>query len=227
VKRLIISLAIVLALILTLAAPAFATGGSHVWYLQNTTMAVFSPPQTYEVMKLVQNETGSISMAAGSTLTWITNVPAGANVTYPNDFWTLRLQTDSDWGSLGSGCVALIGYVDNTSPFFHSLGNMTPVTYEANNGILELKGVPALGETIPAGTYMALKINNNTTIAHNVFCGYRYTPNGQLYTSCMSTPQSDPGYPLPEMAAGILLGAGLLGVGGFMFIRRRNAADNI
>jgi hypothetical protein len=144
-----------------------------------------------------------------------------ANVTFPNDAWAIRLATDSDWRQFMN---AQIGYWDGS--------NFTPLPvstqfngYDPTNFIAEIEFVPAGGQTIPANTYLAFRIINTDQVSHDIYTGLQIPPDdGDYYYSCVTSPQSDPGYPLPELAAGILLGAGVLGVGGFMLIRRRKAA---
>jgi hypothetical protein len=71
---------------------------------------------------------------------------------------------------------------------------------------------------IPEGCYLALELKNTSTQAHYILTG----EGGK--SSCLRSPQTDPGYPLPEIAAGVLLAAGLAGLGAFIIVRRRRAA---
>jgi hypothetical protein len=43
----------------------------------------------------------------------------------------------------------------------------------------------------------------------------------------MYSPESDPGYPLPEIAAGILLGGGLIGLISFVVIQKKKSSAAI
>jgi hypothetical protein len=222
-KRLILSLAIVLVMVLSLAAPAIAAGGSQTWYLYNATMTdKWSNIELY--MSTTQGQTGHVDVASTATKMWIANKIAAAKVTYPNDVWVARIATDSDWGAGGSLCVPEIGYWNGTT--FTGLAGAPDVKYYASNFVVELKFVPIGGESISANTYLAVWLTNLDNGTHKVYTGEELTIGGvkSWYYSCLATPESDPGYPLPELAAGILLGAGLLGVGGFMMIRRKQSA---
>jgi len=211
-------------MVLSLAAPAFAA--TSTWYLYNATMTdKWSNTELY--MSTTQGQTGHVDIGPSASKMWIANKIAAAKVTFPNDVWIARIATDADWGTMGSLCVIQIGYWDGTN--FNQLVGSPVQQYYANNFEVKLEWVPAGGQTIPKDTYMAIQLTNNTAKTHPVYTGEELTIAGvkSWYYSCLATPQSDPGYPLPEMAAGILLGAGLLGVGGFMIIRRRQSAVKI
>jgi hypothetical protein len=179
---------------------------------------------TMNYMQTTQTVSGTVNLNAGSSLVWVTNDYAHGNITFPNDFWVLRVMTDSDWGYNGRGCNAELGYYDNVSPFFHVIGPMVSVIY-MGSGILEAKGTAIGGDTVPDHKYLAVRITNNDTtkLSHAVYCGYDTKTTAGIYYTCLTTPQSDPGYPLPEVAAGVLLGGGLAAVGGFILIRRKQS----
>ena len=169
---------------------------------------------------------GSVGIPAGTNKMWIADKIALADVTFPNDMWAIRFATDQDWGQTASvdNFRTEIGYWDAsgfTVLAMDSSGVWTDGYYEC-----EFKGVPDAGQTIPVGTYLAVVVYNDSGVGHPIYTGYQIDPpTGSYYYSCLASPQSDPGYPLPELATGILLGAGILGLGGFMVIRHRRSAS--
>jgi hypothetical protein len=225
-KRIILALSVVLVLCMILAVPAAAAGPhSKTWYLYNTTTNISGSPQLY--MSTTGSPTGEVIIPAGATKMWISDKIALADVTFPNDAWVIRFGTDKDWGA--GQFLVKIGYWNGT--IFTELPMVgTPVFY-TNHYEMQFQAVPAAGQTIPVNTYLALTITNKvgpnvfTTAAHPIYTG-KWLPDttGSQYFSCLVSPQSDPGYPLPELGAGILLGAGVLGLGGFMIARRRKLA---
>jgi hypothetical protein len=165
-------------------------------------------------------QTGSVSIASGASLIWIADQAAETDVTFAADgAWKVELATNSKWvDSAASGCDVLIGEWDSTLGFvaFSSVFDMYSVTWNTAIGkyIFELKG-QSDDETVFTGKNLAIEITNNDTASHII-----YTGEGNK-ASCLTSPQNDPGYPLPEIAAGILLGGGLIGLVGFIAIRRK------
>jgi hypothetical protein len=222
-KKLILALAMVLVMVAMLAAPAFAAPpvpGSHTWYLQNATMVVYANNMNF--MQKTQTLSGTVNLASNSSLVWITDDYAHSKITFPNDYWVLRLMTDSDWGTNGNMCDVQLGYYDNVSPFFHTIGPLAASMY-ASKGILEARPINTPGDVVPSQAYLAIKVTNNDRISHDIYCGWDSKTKAGVYYSCLTTPQSDPGFPVPEVAAGLLLGAGLAAVGGFVLIRRKQS----
>jgi hypothetical protein len=198
--------------------------GSSIWYLYSDSMTdKWGNTELYMSRTLFPD--GSTNVPAGGSQMWIADEIAQSNVTFPNDNWIIRFGTDEEWGNNQAGgpnFTVDIGYWDG-STFTTMAMVSTPVWY---NGYYEnqFQVVPEEGQTIPKDTYMAVVVNNGDDSDHPIFTGYKYTVNGDAYYSCVATPQSDPGYPLPEIGAVILLGGGLAGLAGYMLIRRRKAS---
>jgi hypothetical protein len=205
---------------------------SQVWYLYNDTLTD-KWTNTELFMSTTGNPTGSVDIAAGSAKMWIANKIALSDVTFPNDAWVIRFGTDADWnlGSKGDNFKAEIGYwgKDSSNNVVFTplpMSYITPVFY-AGYYEMQFQSVATGGQTIPKDTYLAVKVTNSSSSMHPIYTG-KWIPDttGSQYYSCVTSPESDPGYPVPELGAGILLGAGLLGLGGFFLIRRRKTATN-
>jgi hypothetical protein len=227
-KRLLLSLALVLALVICLAAPAFASGGpgvagSQTWYLDDRTITDAWGNTMTQMTTDQSGVSGSVGIPAGEKHIWIANKIALANVMYPNDSWAIRIATDGDWTAK---FVIDMGYWAQDG--FHVLvTNDSPMWYY-DGFINQFKGVISKsrpGEChqflVPKGTYLAVRIWNNNGVEHTVYTGDH---GNDKYFSCVTSPQTDPGYPTPEMATGLLLGAGVLSLGGFMILRRKQSA---
>jgi hypothetical protein len=228
-KRILLALAVVLVLCMVLAVPAMAadpSAGSKTWLLYSTTQNdKWGNPELF--MSTSMTPSGFVTVPAGTSTMWIADQVALANVTYPNDAWVVRFGTDADWGGGFTSMPnfdAKIGYWNGI--VFTVLPMVTTPVFHAGYYEMEFQSVPAVGQTIPADTYLAVKLTNHSNSNHPIYTGKWIpdtAPNSQ-YFSCVASPQSDPGYPLPELATGILLGAGVLGLGGFMLVRRKKAA---
>jgi hypothetical protein len=234
-KRILLSVLIVAALVLALAAPAFADdppNNSQVWYLNSNTMNdKWGNSELY--MSTTGTPNGSINVPQGASKMWIADKVALADVTFPNDQWAIRFGTDASWGWTYDPANGMpvsnfkveIGYWDGASFTVFAMDS-NPVWYSSHYES-QFQAVPELGQTIPQDTYLAVVVTNLNGTAHPIYTGYQIKTNGSYYFSCLTSPQTDPGYPLPELGAIILLGGGLLGLGGFMIVRRRKASQAV
>jgi hypothetical protein len=220
-KKILFSVLFAAMLILSLAAPVFAADpGSQVFYLYSDTMNDKWGNAELYMSSTNLFPTGSTNIPAGESRMWIADKVAQADVTYPNDNWVIRFGTDQDWGD--GGFSVDIGYWDG-STFTQLAMDKSPLWFN-NYYESQFQGVPEEGQTIYEDTYLAVVVYNNSGSDHSIFTGYKFTDNGSTYYSCVASPQSDPGYPLPELGAVILLGGGLAGLAGYMIVRRRKAS---
>jgi hypothetical protein len=171
--------------------------GSQTWYLNHD-------------MKMEKTgvQSGNVNIEGGSSITWISDQQAHLEVNFPdNGEWIIKLAT-TDWSGM---CSAQIGdfnpvIVDKFTAF-----NTIPATGSYSNGLITI--TITTGGTISQNDYLALKIYNSDGGSSHII-----TTDG---SSSLSSPTSDPGYPLPELSAGLLLLIGLSGLIGFLFVKRR------
>ena len=209
----------IITLTLKTGDPTFVFGTSPVstagqtWKLDSeTTLADNTPlPAGYFEMEKAQGpddngQTGSVSVASQNNLTWLADQKAAADVTFSSGQWTIKLTTpDTDWSS---ACSAQVG--DYTPGGAFSAFNSTPVSGTYNGGIITI--TLTAGGTVTKDHQLALKIFNNNGTSHTI------TTTGSSY---LASPSSTPPYPVPELAAGVLLVLGLAGLSSYVVIRRR------
>ena len=209
---------------MVLAVPAFANGpenGVQVWKLDSE--ANYAGCRMEKASSANDNgQSGQIVFAPGQTVIWIADQPANADVTFSSGNWMAELVSDSIWGDNGIHCTTIIGYWQDG---FHSLAIYLKLSdYEtsstADKLVIRLYQ-QADSLTIPEGTYLALLIRNDGDDFHNI-----YTGEGEE-SSFFSSPQSNPGYPLPELASWILLGISLTGLTAFAIIRKKKSSTTI
>jgi spore coat protein A, manganese oxidase len=211
--------------------------GARVWQLDSEIFG--APTDASDIVPMVQSsavpiyemekskgpgddgQTGSVEVPSGESRTWVSDLAALADVTYAADgAWKVEIATDSEWiDADASGCTVLIGQWDGSTFIpFSSVFNMFSVTWDTEAGkyIFELQG-QSNDETVDKGNYLAMQIMNTDEEDHIV-----YTGKGNE-ASCLTSPENDPGYPLPEMATGLLMALGLAGLAGFVVIRRRKS----
>jgi hypothetical protein len=215
--KLLIFILMASILVFMLAAPAMASPGVQEWYLDSISSQASSAckimTKTYNV------SSGSVVISSGATQIWLADQQAQAEVPFPNGSWVIQLKTDTDWGdSVSSKCVMKIGQW-NTSTGFASF-QMTQagqvIYYDPDTHILRIE-MQVGPEKVDKGNYLALSIENQDSGDHTI------STDG---ASSVKSPNSDPGYPLPETAAVVLLGAGIVGVLGYIGIRRVKTSMN-
>ncbi len=78
-------------------------------------------------------------------------------------------------------------------------------------------------KTVPAGHRLALSLR---FVPDELIAGMIVFYNGPDWLSSLESPDTDPGYPLPEATAALLLGGGLVALAGYLALDRRRRANN-
>jgi len=192
-KRILVSVLIVAALVLALAAPALAAWHTQNWKMDSVAYNPSSGHNFFEMQKSIaySAQSGHVDIAAGGSATWLAwnysgNVvdQALANVVFPYGRWDIDLVTDQSLansiklGALpGNGIppVVQVGYVDPTNNYAFTVfaaqelgflnGTIIPGTaYGATQIQLQLSSV-----TIPTGKILAVRVNNtDLNASHSV-----------------------------------------------------------
>jgi hypothetical protein len=201
---------ITLALILlaVLAVPAVATGAQN-WYLDSN-----NHPVTGKIMtKTYGAASGSVSVGINQTVYWLADQVAGENVTFPRGYWVIGIYTDSAWGdaSFSKGSFMVGEWNPGTSQFHaFNTSNVGKFSWDSGHNLYSTEQQVG-SQIIHKGCYLTLQVVNTDVKSHTI------TTDGRSF---IESPSSDPGYPLPELSAVVLLGAGLIGLFGFIQYRR-------
>ena len=174
-----------------------------------TAAEVFPHPTSGPILYYLYNpnsSNGMMTIPAGMTVSFATEQSAQNDVTFPEGDWTVVIKTDSEWSD---HCVII---VREYAPPGGIIAN--------NNGPAYLMtfSIHSPSFTVHNGNYLGVTISNYDNIAHTC-----YLDSG----SYLTVPPVSPVYPTPEMPAGMLLGLGLAGLGGFIFLRRIQAVKEI
>ena len=193
---------------LILSMTAIVTADSQQWFLNSSNHSTVS---ANKVMEKSGTPTSSVTINQSTSVIWLTENAATADVTFSSGSWFVYLETTEDWGA---DCDISIGGwdVSNTGNEWYDISTSTGTKFSFSSGILTVEVQTGSG-TISNGDYLALKIEN-TSSSNN----HDVVTDGDSY---MLSPSTDPGYPIPDIAAGILLGLGLIVMGGFLVIAKR------
>jgi hypothetical protein len=194
-------------LVLVIAVIPLGTGvvlassavNSQTWYLDSIVGT-----SGYRVMeKTLGAQTGTVPVE-GTTELWLSDQPAGAGgVTFDDGTWTVHLEN-----TFTGDYSVQIGQSNGTH------GDFTAFHYPESgtaSGSINLN-IDLTDISVLQGNYLALLVNNTGT--------------GSVITdgsSYLGAPSSTPSYPVPELAAGILLAGGLAALGGLVIISRKRA----
>ncbi len=232
-----------LVLGLTFAAPAnAATAGGYgqKWFLCDD----------YKLIKAPVTGGGSDEIEVNETKYWVTDVPAQADVTFSPGTWTLVLSYSSffeceagigGWdGQAFYGPDAWIAMSFDWVNETFTLEITTDDSFTIKKGdYLAISLTNRLGNTFIIrypDTYTLKQSNHgiaNINIARDalrwisqIFSDTDSKNNVdsipvQVKPSYLTSPANDPGYPLPELAAGILFSLGIAGLATSLLVNRR------
>jgi len=160
----------------------------------------------------VNEEETSVEVGIGECVIWRADYSAivdNAFVCGDDQYWEGKLMlivpSGNDTDKCMKNMVLQLGYVDDDAGFTN-VGEMTlsDKLHEFSDNFV-----------VPEGSYLALKVCNNNPELVEVRTG---SSHGYL-----KAPSAVPQYPLPEIATIVLVAAGLVGLVGYLGIRRRKA----
>ena len=183
--------------------------GCQAWHLTS------SPHDTepHEVMQKAYVSTDNVTIGAGQSNIWVTDEIAVNEVTFSGN-WVIELRSCTDSTVWREYITALAGIWDPVADNFTPFGDVGFIREYPTPNIIRI--IHKSGwNTIPKGSYLALEVTNNDGSDHDI-C----TDGDAFMMSC-----SDPGFPLAEIATGVLLFGGLLGLAAYIVIRRRKSVS--
>jgi hypothetical protein len=208
-KKRVIIFGLVVLLVGMLPSVA-AAGDRQTWYLYDD----------YLMYKNDDTKTaGEVTIAAGDSALWRAENAALADVDYDNGIWdcTVMVAKGSTAVTSFEAGIGSIHINPDSSWAFTSFGSST-VTDSDLRGKYKLFFITATTNfVIPAGDYLGFQISNARSDGSPVEITVR---TGQSHGRIKS-PNIDPGNPVPELPTYALLGAGLLLLGGWYWLRRR------
>jgi uncharacterized repeat protein (TIGR02543 family) len=191
------------------------TAYGQMWLLDSETSLPDGTPLPAGVYEMEKSggsndngQTPSVNILGGQSVIFVSDQTASSGVSFPNDTWIVEFSTTMDWAS---NCQAQVGSYNLVSGKFNAFSSAATGSYDGGYITIAIDA----GGDVPAGDYLALRIFNKNMFAQSV------VTDGSSY---LSSPYTDPGYPMPELAAGLLLTLGLAGLGSVIIIRRKKLA---
>ena len=155
---------------------------------------------------------GSVTVSSSNSEVWVADEAAQIDVVFPEDAWTGQITFSS--AVTGSSFTVSVGYADPDGTGFSAggpqatlSGTKTTFTYTTSTQSF----------TVPAGKHLALRITNGGTVGRDVRVGGALSYLSAPDTSC-------PEYPVPELSTILLMSIGLMGLGGYIWLRKRKPA---
>lgn len=194
-------------LLVTVALPLVVSADtSQSWFLWETSLDT----DLYEMKKGSVDYPGpsSVSITTTSSVVWRAD-QTSQGCTFPAGTWDGEIFLKEE---PSSGTITLdVGSWDGS---FHSNGNtQSPDPTVGSNDI----SISADQFSVYSGDYLAFKVTNNTSGTIVVDCDFA----DQSY---LTSPTSDPGYPIPELPTIVLLTTGLVCLAGYFGLKRRKKA---
>lgn len=168
--------------------------------------------------------------ANGDSQIWIADQAANGNVVFSGgEVWELELVTDRDWDPYD--CGIRIGQWNGIKFLSFSTSRFTePISWDVgpDKTVLHYE-FQANSQIVFRNNYLAIEITNNDhSSTHVVYCGEN------LYSSCLTSPGSDPGYPdypvIPQAPGLSWIGIGILTMGfsavSILVLTRRRSHSN-
>ena len=168
-------------------------GGNYIMYKEN-----MSKPE------------GTVAVSDSSSTIWKANEPAAVDVGFPAGTWTGTITLSEAFTSDKTFTVEVGSYGGST---FTSAGLQT-CTGDGSITTFSLD-IPATAFDISKDDYLALNITNPSDGSAALVVK---TGDGNSY---VISPETDPGYPVPELPTLILFSTGLIALAGYVLLTRR------
>jgi hypothetical protein len=216
ITRSIVTLLLAGVLLISVTVVAGAAK-SQVWHLDSPVH-----PSAGRLMESTTGaQSGTVDLPKHEEQIWLAEHAAERDVAFPSGGWLAELEFCSQdappgppYGK-GNVKVSIGGW--NPSTGWYDFPTWKQPTTWVNNGILKVL-VQKGPVTVWQGDYLAVKIENMGPVSR-VLC-----TDG---SSTLSSPSTDPGYPLPELPTVILLGGGLAGLVGYYGLRRSTVSARV
>ena len=170
----------------------FTVAGAQAWYLHNNGVM-------YRGNLSIPVDTVSIS--PGNNITWVANEPALVDAAFRAGRWTGWLILNGSFPE-GDNFTAEIGSYNCSDNNFSAAGSQNFTGAAGTDKTMFEVNIQASAFMVPEGDYLAFRVSNPTSNDSDIVV--------QTGKSFITSPESDPGYPVPELHTVMLFFFGLL-----------------
>ena len=202
-------LALTLLFIFGSITVAYAAGG-QTWYLSDTG----ADPYWTMYKGDTSQDAGIVYIAEGDNPLWKSDEEATTEITFAAGLWNVVLEMASAPAE-GNQFRCYFGTYDENDGFyskhFYNLegdGSKTIFDNSFNPGSF----------SVPEGYHLALRVSNS----YNEGLDDLPLKTGSDF-SYLTSPSTDPGFPVPELPVILLIGGGIVIIAGYFWFRRRKA----
>jgi hypothetical protein len=175
----------------------------NTWYLHNDgTMYREEIPSPEDTEPIADN----------TIVLWLSNETALGNYTFPGGEWSGKITIQETLVSGDEFSVTIGSY---SGSFTGAVNGTVDFEGDGSTQVFDIsKTVNAF--TVPQDGYLAIQIENKSGGSTNPF----NVKTGSIH-SYVTCPETEPDFPLPEWASGLLMGLGLAALGTIIWIQRR------
>jgi len=193
--------------------------GSQTWYLDGWAGKA-TGVSSLQMVRYGTIHPDDLILYSGLDMVWVADQLADNDSTFNDGSWVLTLNTDKNWAPTNTDTpnitVQIGGHNPATGDFYYFDTVVGTNGYIGAANLILVSLTQTKTATIFKGDYLFVRVtNNDPNVKHTV-----YFDDG---ASTLISPVSDPGYACPELASGILLGVGLIGLVSYVAIRRKKA----
>lgn len=214
--------------VLVLVATASASG-QQTWNFTNNEISASTncsdADYNVSMMKGLEGGDYTITLAKGERVWFYADQVAQCGVTFPDGKWNVSYWVKAlNVSETGKGRVyTRIGYVDaNGNGNLMSSSSSEAITNPQNlEEIVEdwFKNNDVPSFTVPEGCRLAVEVfwGSSPLGSLEIHCNPSGKPSGNV-----TSPSSDPGYPIPELSTLMLLSLGLIALLGYVHLKKRD-----
>jgi Tfp pilus assembly protein PilV len=219
---------VVLALVCVQVQVVSANPDSQSWHLLSTDYTGMKANNEPHYKDIFMNKTGnaegqSAYFNSSKEVWWYAENAAECDLSFGNNDWTAYIYHGPVHGTAGASVKFFTDVYkvnDTNGNTIHLAGGNTTIADGTASGVTVINCADDgnTEQSFTSNDRLAFRINHNSSENNRIYY-YNYSENGKF--SNLTSPSSDPGYPVPELSTLILLSTGLIALAGYVLLTKR------